>query len=88
MLHIYPTFREWLTAKLRDLYHVAGEPVPDVERCPLKAPWPPGVMSRTVDHPMHGPMLQLRDHAPLPHGAHHIMRRAANDRFAGSYSLN
>lgn len=61
-----PTFRDWLKAKLRDLYHSAGEPVPDVHKCPLTAPWPPGVQTRVVEHPLHGPMLQLRDRCDLP----------------------
>lgn len=84
----HPTFREWLKAKLRDLYHQAGEPVPDVDKCPLKAPWPPGMQMRVVQHPLHGNMLQLRDGAALPHEWHEMLRIEASRRFAGSYSLN
>jgi len=83
-----PTFREWLKRKLRDLYHAGGEAVPDLDKCPLKAPWPPGVQSRVIDHPLHGKLLQLRDNAPLPREWHERFYLDPFARFAGRYSVN
>jgi hypothetical protein len=88
MPDIDPNFGEWLRARFRKLFAENHGHAPPSEKCPLKAPWPPGVNHRAIEHPLHGVLIQVREGGALPHELWSRLRGQALERFPGVYSLN